>query len=220
MPRINLTNKEKKQDLSWQQTIIDRVKRGKVVPLVSNQVALDLSLGGPQIVAKAYQTYIDYPSPDPASIAQMVQYRNITEEALKDKFPLSEDYISFIKSMLFERAEKDGVSPEQLAEVDDQFDDITFTDFCQRLGYPQFEEQTLDPFQILASCPLDVYLTTSHHSLLEIALEAAGKSPKSDFCHWHQSLDQKSSVFGRRSWNRRDDELVLLVVPRGGDGWW
>ncbi|MEM7154814.1 MAG: CHAT domain-containing protein [Myxococcota bacterium] len=24
----------------------------------------------------------------------------------------------------------------------------------------------------------------------------------------------------RRSWNRRDDELVLLVVPRGGDGWW
>jgi hypothetical protein len=41
-----------------------------------------------------------------------------------------------------------------------------------------------DPLAILAELPIEVFVTTSHHSLLEQALRAAGKYPAADVYQW------------------------------------
>ena len=44
MPRIRTG--QRKEPKTWEQVIIDRIKVGKVVPLVSNEVGNNLVLGG------------------------------------------------------------------------------------------------------------------------------------------------------------------------------
>ena len=62
MPRVKKSGREtSQQPKTWQQTIVDRIKVGKVVPLISNQVSNDLVLGGHEHVIEAYTAYAEYP---------------------------------------------------------------------------------------------------------------------------------------------------------------
>ncbi len=186
MPRIKTGQKQSAR--SWQQTIVDRLRAGKVVPLISNVVSNDLILGGNNQLVQAYSQYINYPLATVADLAQMAQFISVTNEAATDDRAVKEDYINFIKNRLFDLAETDGVPPGTLAELEDEFDDVKFQDFSERLGFPKFEAE-LDPLLILAEFPLPIYLTTSYHNFIEVALQQAGKKPRSEFCRWHRGLD-------------------------------
>ena len=62
-------------------------------------------------------------------------------------------------------------------------------------GRPDYEAND-DPYTVLASLPLPLYLTTGFDDFLEAALRRAGRDPISDICRWH---DDPSLALSSRS---------------------
>lgn len=193
MPRIKTGRR--KVARTWQQTIVDRIRAGKVVPLISNVVNNDLILGGNGKVVSAYSTYIDYPLSQTDTLPEMAQFSSITDDGIIDVRAVKEEYINFVKNRLFDIAEREGVASAILTDLEEEFDDVVFSEFAARLGYPKFEDHQLDPLLVLAEFPLPIYLTTSYHHFLEEALRRAGKQPRSDICRWHKGLEGLPSVW-------------------------
>lgn len=206
MPRIKIG--QKKVSRTWQQTITERIRAGKVVPLISNVVSNDLVLGGHAELVKTYATYIDYPLPENDNLTQMAQFMSVTDETATDPRVVKEDYINFIKNRLFDIAETNGVSKDILAELEEEFDDVTFSEFSERLGYPRFGADPMSPLLILAQFPLPIYLTTSYHNFIEVALKRAGKKPRTEICHWHKGLESIPSAFDDDYQPTKEEPLV------------
>jgi hypothetical protein len=195
MPRIKISQPERREAATWQQTIVDRIRAGKVVPLISQAVDYDLILGGHTALVEAYADYVQYPLTDQHNLPQMTQYKAVTDENISDAWALKTDYVNFVKNRLFDLAEAEGASEEVLAEVEEEFDDVTFSEFVERLGFPRFDQGQVDPLLILAEFSLPIYLTTSYHNFIEVALKRAGKSPRTEICRWHKGLESIPSVF-------------------------
>jgi hypothetical protein len=196
MPRIKISQAtERKEAATWQQTIIDRIKAGKVVPIISHVVDHNLVLGGHAPLVEAYANYVRYPLADKYNLPQIAQFKGVTDESVSDAWALKTDYLNFIKNRLFDLAEADGISKEALAEVEEAFDDVIFSEFSERLGYPRFDDGQANPLLILAEFPLPIYLTTSCHNFMEVALKRAGKQPRTEICRWHKGLESIPSVF-------------------------
>jgi hypothetical protein len=100
------------------------------------------------------------------------------------------------KNHLFDLAEAANTPGDTLAEVEEEFDDLSLADFCRRLGWPPQSDPLSNPLALLASFRLPIYLTTSYHTLLEEALQAAGAAPHTEICKWHEGLDTLPTVFG------------------------
>lgn len=206
MPRIRTG--QRKVARTWQQTIIERIRVGKVVPLISNVVSNDLVLQGHSRLVNAYATYVNYPLPEKNNLTQMAQFISVTDEGVTDPRVVKEDYINFIKNRLFDIAETEGVSGDVLAELEEEFDDVTFSEFSERLGYPRFNNGRVNPLLVLAECPLPIYLTTSYHSFIEMALRRAGKNPRSEICRWHKGLESIPSVLDGDYQPTKEEPLV------------
>ena len=197
MPRIKISQATaRKEAATWKQTIIDRIKAGKVVPIISQVVDHNLVLGGHVPLVEAYANYVRYPLADKYNLPQMAQFKGVTDASVTDAWALKNDYINFIKNRLFDLAEADGISKEALAEVEEAFDDVTFSEFSERLGYPRFDDGPANPLLVLAEFPLPIYLTTGCHDFMEVALKRAGKQPRTEICRWHKGLESIPSVFG------------------------
>ena len=193
MPRIRPG--QRKVAKTWQQTVADRVKMGRVVPIISNRVNHNLVLGGYDNTKQKYVEYTNYPLDKSHPFPQVAQFTKVIDENVTDLRVLKEDYINFVKNRLFDIAEKDGVSPDVLAEVESEFDDVAFSEFSERLGYPRFDQDDIDPLLILADLPLPIYLTTSYHDFIEVALRRVGKTPHTEVCRWHKGLEGIPSAF-------------------------
>ena len=109
MPRIKTGRRSAAR--TWQQTIVERIRTGKVVPVISNSVSNDLVLGGHEITVDSYATYIDYPLQSRRDLARMAQFLQITDDNAIDTRAVKEDYVNFAKNRLFDLAEADGVRP-------------------------------------------------------------------------------------------------------------
>lgn len=193
MPRIKPGQKKVVRD--WKQTIVERIRRGRVVPIISSRVTHDLVLNGYDNSEKDYRAYTHYPLDDNHDIARVSQFARVVDDNLTDPRALKEDYINFIKNRLFDIAEGHGVPADVLADVEEAFDSVLFSEFSERLGYPRFDQGDIDPLLVLAGFPLPIYLTTCHHDYIEVALRRAGKQPKTEICRWHKGLDGIPSVF-------------------------
>ncbi len=191
MPRIQKTNKKTQ---SQRQTMASRIRAGKVVPLVSNVISNDLVLGGHNDLIEQYAKHINYLLKPNSNLSLLVQYKSIVDD-ITSPLDLGFHYIDFIKNRLFDIAEVEGVTEDTLAEVEEEFDDLTFSEFAERLGYPKFNDGLKNPLLVLSNFPLPIYLTTSYHNFLEEALRKAGKLPRTEICHWHDGLKGIPSVF-------------------------
>lgn len=180
---------------SLQQSIASRLRAGRVVPLISSTVCHDAALGGHARLIEKYHNDIAYPLPDRAELSHMIQYKSVTDENLAEAWDLGLHYIDFIKNHLFDLAEAGGLPAETLAEVEEEFDDLPLGEFSSRLGLPQLDDLLNNPLALLASFRLPIYLTTSYHSFLEQALQAAGARPRTELCPWHEGLDSITSAF-------------------------
>jgi hypothetical protein len=174
-------------------TIVERLRSGKAVPILSSTLVNDRLLGGEEALVQAYADFYKYPLAE-RNLAEITQYRGITDERIRDPLMLREEYLTFAKSRLFDLAEKSGLSAERRAEVDAEFDTLLLDEMSQRLGYPPSQDDQSNPFLLLAALKLPIYLTTSYHSLLEDALQRNGCQPQSDYCRWNQKLVNEPSV--------------------------
>jgi hypothetical protein len=154
-------------------------------------------LGDHDHVIEAYADYLDYPLPERHDLSRMTQYVSVMEKESKGTLEIKNDYLNFIKNILVRRAETEPehVPPALLEESVARIDAMDFSAFADSLGYPHFGESTADPLLILADLPVPVYLSTSYHRFLEIALNLAHKKPRSDVCRWHRGMRERPSVF-------------------------
>jgi hypothetical protein len=160
------------------------------VPIVSNRAIHNRMLGGYAPFLESYARYVKYPLPlgQPDSLTTLVKYHKhrprpkpLTNQALKF------DYLNFVKNHLYRLAQTDGLAQDLLDEVAAEIDQVSTSEFANRLGYPRFTGPD-DPLLLLANLPFKTILTTSPFTFIEDALRRAGKTPRTEVCRWNRDL--------------------------------
>jgi hypothetical protein len=136
MPRI--ARNQILVDRTPQETLAEKIKAGKAVPLLSTVVEHDLILRGHAALVNDYAERIAYPLALTNDLPHIAQFRSVTHFSA-DLFAMRPEYLSVIKSRLYDIAEDDGVSQDLLVEVDAQFDQLNFTQMAKSIGYPRFD---------------------------------------------------------------------------------
>lgn len=194
MRKLNLgTLKETKK--SWQEAIIDQISHRKALPFVSNEISNDLFLGSHQEVLQYWADYIEYPlSRD--TLTRMTQFQSVMSKAdpeiRANDIYIKEVYLDFLNKLLFSIADETLVA--ELKE-DTEFNRMSFSDRAARLNTPSFDNGQDNTLLLLADLPMSIYVTTSYHTFLEIALQRASKLPRTEICYWHDGLRDIPSVF-------------------------
>ncbi len=187
---------------TWQETIIDRVKEGKVIPIVGNVFTDELAFSSHEALVAGWASYIQYPMPDQHHLLpRMAQYESISktdEGQISDVVQIKEKYLKYLKAALSFMAQQDpNVSVSKRTELEYQVGELSVSDMARRLNYPSLDSWQANPLLLLAAFPLPVYLTTSYHNFLAVALEKARKKPRLEICRWHDGLRSIPSVFER-----------------------
>lgn len=167
-----------------QLSFVDSVRRGRVVPILSNEGVFNLLLNGHQHFGAQYADYINYPLPDRDNLAKIAKFYKLEKEW--DDKTLKWDYLNFVKNYIYTLAKDAGVAKARLDEAEDQMDELPVSAFAARLGYPHFDRNPADRLLVLADLPLQTILTTSPYTFIEAALRVAKKEPYTAYCHWNQ----------------------------------
>ena len=175
-----------------QQSFLEHVRAGRVIPVISDEAVVNLTLGSYTQMVEGYADLAAYPMPDRDNLTKVAKYRQLNE-GLPDR-ALKSDYLTWFKSHIFFKAQEGGADADLLAEAEAEVDDLTVSAFANRLGYPRLDGGAADPLLVLADMPVRTILTTSPTTFLEDALRRAGKSPRTELCRWHKELDGIDSV--------------------------
>ncbi len=175
--------------------LMESIKSGLAVPILSDEAIFDLVLEGHPSLTEAYAEYSGYPLDDRDNLPRVAKYCKLNRQtkALQaggnfDHNDLRADYFDFVKNFIYAQAEQHGIDADVLAEAEAQFHTKTVSEFARLLGYPSFDRGQEDPLQVLANLPFRVLLTTSPYTFLEAALVKAGKTPFSTVIRWRQDL--------------------------------
>jgi hypothetical protein len=209
-------------------TFRERLRTGRVVPVVSNRAIFDRMLGGYAPFLVSYARYVKCPLVlgQPNSLTVLVKYHKHRprdkEKPLTDQ-ELKFDYLNYVKNHLYRLAKAEGADQDTLDEAAAEMDQISASEFANRLGYPRFGGQD-DPLLRIANLPFKTILTTSPFTFVEDALRRAGKSPRTEVCRWTQDLtdtiptaiddryqpsEQEPLVYHLMGLDRYVDSLVL-----------
>ena len=212
---LGLKNKAAPQGSTWQETLVGRIRQGKALPFLSNVVLHDLIFGSYDDVVETWADYIDYPLTEQShDLTQMTQFENVRRQAnpqiKADAVHIKELYLDFLKAALV-----GSVPEEQALEVSGEISEISFSEAAKRLSLPRFDQDT--PLQDLAKLPLPIFLTTSPHDFIEVALRWANKDPRTEICYWHDGLRSIPSVFTENPTYRPSPEEPLVYHLHGLD---
>lgn len=184
---------EKRVAKTWQQIIVDQIKAGRAIPVLSNSISNDLILGNHRQLILDFAEYANYPLADKDNLAHLTQFMSVMEAEVKGAMSsvvVKQEYLSFIKSRLCDLAEASGVDKGLLDDVNAEFDNLDFSELAGRLDYPRLTDAPEDPLLILAALNLPIYLTTGYHQMMETALRRAGKRPRTGICRWNKQLEK------------------------------
>jgi hypothetical protein len=173
-------------------SLVDRIRTGRVVPILSDEGVFDLVLGSHQRFTQRYADYIDYPLPDKENLVKMAKFHKLKQK-LKEQ-ELKADCLNYVKNYIYFQARDEGVGADLLAEAKAQVDDVAVSTFAHLLGYPRLNQELADPLLVIANLPFKTILTTSPYTFLEDALRKAGKQPRTELCRWRKELDSIDSV--------------------------
>lgn len=170
----------------------DRIRAGRVVPVISDEACFDIVLQGHGAFLTKYATYAGYPLADKENLVKVAKFFQLkgalTDEALKA------DYLNYVKNHIYYLAKEAGANAGALAEAEAQVDDLAVSAFADLLDYPRPDDGRNDLFQVLANLPIKIYLTTSPYTFIEEALRRFGKEPRTEICRWRRELDTIDSV--------------------------
>ncbi len=187
--------KDLRQQRQARPGLIESIKNGSAVPILSDEAIFDLVLPGHAPLAQAYAGYTGYPLDDSDNLPRMARFYKLKrqKEAMLGGTDflgndLRADYFEFVKNFIYTHAEQQAADPDLLAEAEAQYATTTVTAFAALLGYPRFDRGAEDPLQVLANLPFRVLLTTSPYTFLEAALVKAGKRPRTAVIRWRPDL--------------------------------
>lgn len=204
-----------------QLSFLERLKSGRVVPIISGAAIADLTIGGHAQLTNRLSAYLDYRLPDKDRLVEIARFWKV-QSKLHDE-DLKAEFLNFVKNFLLWTAQDEGLDEDTLAGAIEQLDKTAVTEFAGLLGYPRFTDSPDDLLLQLANLPIKVYLTTTPYRIIEQALERAGKEPLIEICRWKESLDgippsitphyqpspQQPLVYHLHGLDRYPDSLVL-----------
>jgi hypothetical protein len=166
----------------------ERLRTGRVVPIVSDEAVFDLMMGGYAPFLASYAEYVKYPGNAADGIVNIAKFRKHRrpQESLDDE-ALKFDFLNFAKNHVYRLARAGGLDQDLLDEAVAEMDTLSVSEFAHRLGYPRFGGRD-DPLLILANLPFRTILTTSPYTFIEDALLRAGKAPRAEVCCWTKDL--------------------------------
>ncbi len=138
-----------------------------------------------QQLTKKWAASINYPMSDDHNLARVAQFLQVE----KSNSFLRDNYLQFLIDRLLLLAEK-----REYYRTEEEYKNTVsgyrklksqiplFSDVANQLGYPLFMEGLDDPLRLLARLPVKIYITTSHSTFLEQALEKEGKTPHTHLC--------------------------------------
>lgn len=172
-------------NIAWD-FIIEQIDQNKCTPIIGNQV-VNGSLFERNSVVRAWAKEINYPLTDSDNLTRVAQFMSVIQ---KDVARAKSSYLNFLRSSLLHLAEQDAsFAPDFLDQLKRERS-LTFSQLAaDRLKYPDLSEDSEHPLKILADLDISVYLTTSPHRFLEVALRGNGKSPRTEVYAWHDGLE-------------------------------
>lgn len=217
--RLDTIGTMEQEHKGWQETIVDRLGQGKVLPFVGNSLCNTLVFGSHSELIEAWATFVNYPFKEGRYLTRIAQYKSIMSRAdptLKaDDVFIKEVYLrDFLRRVLFSFA--DSALLEKLQEEAD-LARLGFSDIAERLNCLELDKGQDNPLLLLADLPLKIYLTTSYHRYLEFALTRAGKKPRTEICYWNNRLRSVPSLFGQGSTYEPSVEEPLVYHLHGVD---
>ena len=177
--------------------------RGAITPFVSNFLTTRIFGVDPTELARIWAEDEDeglLAAPSPLAemhnqrLQRVAQYYSVRANAPSAK----SYYLNTLKGFLLGQAEDDAdVDPDDYEEVEAQADTLDFSEMAYRLGYPKFADPRDNPLRLLAELPLPLYITTSHHNFLEVALNRANppRQPVSEIFYWDDTLHHIPSIY-------------------------
>lgn len=166
----------------------ERVRSGRVVPILSDEITFDLSIDHHATFVAEFTRYVNYRLKPSAQLVELVKFHKhqprdkpLTDQALKF------DYLNYVKNYIYSLAKANGAARDQLAEAAAQMDDLSVSEFAGRLDMPAFAAAS-DPMLIVANLPFKTILTTSPFTFVEEALRRARKEPRTEVCRWRKDL--------------------------------
>jgi hypothetical protein len=125
------------------------------------------------------------------SITRVAQSRSDTT----DPFTAKEDFLDFLKQHLLEQSRAKH-PPDFINSLEAELDDLDFSVVANRLKYPNFAEDELNPLSILAQFDIPIYITTTFHPFMARALESTtnSKKPRIEVCPWYKETNPTPSL--------------------------
>ncbi|HRV92687.1 MAG TPA: SIR2 family protein [Anaerolineae bacterium] len=167
--------------------IADQINDIGCTPVISNQLVLDM-LFGKYNVAKTWAKAVEFPFRDSHILSRVAQYVRVeTRPDVAKRI-----YLNFLKNHLLElERQKPNADLTFLDGVEKQLNRLNFTELaCDHLKCINFDHDPPDnPFTVLATLRVPVYITTSHHLFIEKALTAVGKEPKIEVYRWNDFMN-------------------------------
>ena len=225
MAKFKIQKKLSQVKKGWKETLIDQLKQGKVLPIISNVVSNELIFGSHNDLVESWNEYIEYPLTEEEqalrdrlaklpeagdeweryldmafrkTLPRTAQFQSVMSQAQAEVSQgpdfIKTTYLDFLREVLFSIV--DDTLLNELRD-DANFSTMSFSDTAHRLNYPPFTNDASNSLLLLASLPLPIYLTTSYHNFLEVALKRVGKEPRIEICTWNESLASLPSVFER-----------------------
>jgi len=176
--------------LSWN-AIKRELKRKKCTPILSQQIGFSDLFA--ENVISLWANEIGYPLADHTNltrVAQFLQARSHNANIPKD------EYLEFLKQQLLRQRREEWVGRESyLDKLENDLGDLTVSQVVTDLGYLKFSETQPDhPLQKLAALDMPLYLTTSPHDFIEMALRSMGKEPQTVICNWQEPTQPPNNL--------------------------
>jgi hypothetical protein len=188
--------------------LVSRIRQGKCVPIIGPGL-FEFLLGSQREVAQRWAKTYRFPMApsERENLPQVSQYLSI---ALNDtEFP----HVELERYLEREMRDRYGSQlPEALVAA-------PLAALISEIGRQRRARDTAEPYRILASLPLPVYITTNPDNLMAEALVEANRTPEVALCRWKDVADWPDSVYDREPDYRPNPErpLVFHLFGRLGD---
>ncbi|HET9222790.1 MAG TPA: CHAT domain-containing protein [Roseiflexaceae bacterium] len=164
-------------------TLINSVRNGRCTPILGPGLVEPL-FGSTREIAQRWAETYDFPM-DPherEDLPQVAQYVAVNQD---EQFIRDELAQSLHDELLRQHRER----------VPDLPDGAPLDELIKAVGAVWRARDQAEPHRVLAAQPFPIYITTNPDSLLEAALEEAGKSPRVALCPWNEYVESSQEVY-------------------------
>ncbi|MCX7682751.1 MAG: CHAT domain-containing protein [Anaerolineae bacterium] len=165
--------------------LVRMIQQGKCTPIIGHRIPTRC-LPQHSEIAEVWAGLHAYPFADKSNLTRVAQYLASNQGADFPRYEL----LDFLKRAFVHRL------PEELrpTRVDN-----TLSGLIRAAGWHNLvASDPNDPYRVLASLDLPIYLTTDFNSLMSEALRAQGKEPVREVCRWNDALSEVPSIFEKQ----------------------